>query len=84
MIFCFGVFWVSISFFCTHDSIFDELLEQPGDPKWLDDIRKDLHPQFPNHEMFTESDGPGYTTINFFNSFIRWKLDFFVIVTLTN
>jgi len=39
--------------------IFDELLSQPGDPKWMDDIRKDLHRQFPLHEMFVESDGPG-------------------------
>ncbi|KAK4015015.1 TBC1 domain family member 10A [Daphnia magna] len=39
--------------------VFDELLSQPGDPKWLDDIRKDLHRQFPMHEMFADSNGPG-------------------------
>jgi len=73
--------------FCAYHSIFDELLEQPGDPKWLDDIRKDLHRQFPTHEMFTESDGPGYNQLFysfvgnwiFFNCFIdelttvRWS-----------
>ena len=59
---------------CVH-SIFDELLEQPGDPKWLDDIRKDLHRQFPNHEMFTESDGPGYNQL--FHSFVgNWSFFF--------
>jgi len=25
---------------------------QDGDPKWLDDIRKDLHRNFPTHELF--------------------------------
>lgn len=39
--------------------VFDDLLAQPGDPKWLDDIRKDLHRQFPMHEMFADSNGPG-------------------------
>uniref|UniRef100_A0A8B9PE58 Rab-GAP TBC domain-containing protein n=1 Tax=Apteryx owenii TaxID=8824 RepID=A0A8B9PE58_APTOW len=31
---------------------FEELERQPGDPKWLDVIEKDLHRQFPFHEMF--------------------------------
>jgi hypothetical protein len=39
--------------------VFEDLLKQPGDPRWLDDIRKDLHRQFPMHEMFTDSNGPG-------------------------
>ena len=25
---------------------------QPGDPKWVDDIQKDLHRNFPTHELF--------------------------------
>ena len=40
--------------------VFEDLLKQPGDPKCLEDIRKDLHRQFPLHEMFAESNGPGY------------------------
>ena len=39
--------------------VFEDLLAKPGDPKWLDDIRKDLHRQFPLHEMFQDPDGPG-------------------------
>ena len=39
--------------------VFEDLVAQPGDPKWIDDIKKDLHRQFPLHEMFQDSDGPG-------------------------
>jgi hypothetical protein len=28
------------------------LQNQPGDPKWVDDIKKDLHRNFPTHELF--------------------------------
>lgn len=38
---------------------FYELENQPGDPRWIDDIRKDLHRQFPFHEMFMNSQGHG-------------------------
>uniref|UniRef100_T1J5D5 Rab-GAP TBC domain-containing protein n=1 Tax=Strigamia maritima TaxID=126957 RepID=T1J5D5_STRMM len=38
---------------------FEELEMQPGDPKWIDDIQKDLHRQFPFHEMFMSSQGHG-------------------------
>lgn len=31
----------------------------PGDPKCIDDIRKDLHRQFPHHEMFSAREGNG-------------------------
>lgn len=31
---------------------FHELEAQSGDPRWVDDIQKDLHRQFPFHEMF--------------------------------
>uniref|UniRef100_H3AII0 TBC1 domain family member 10B n=1 Tax=Latimeria chalumnae TaxID=7897 RepID=H3AII0_LATCH len=38
---------------------FDDLERQPGDPKWLDIIEKDLHRQFPFHEMFAARGGHG-------------------------
>uniref|UniRef100_A0AAQ5XBE2 Rab-GAP TBC domain-containing protein n=1 Tax=Amphiprion ocellaris TaxID=80972 RepID=A0AAQ5XBE2_AMPOC len=36
-----------------------ELDSQPGDPKWVDVIEKDLHRQFPFHEMFVSRGGHG-------------------------
>ncbi|NXC41149.1 TB10A protein, partial [Penelope pileata] len=38
---------------------FDELDELPGEPKWLDVIERDLHRQFPFHEMFVSRGGHG-------------------------
>ncbi|XP_062841005.1 TBC1 domain family member 10B-like [Trichomycterus rosablanca] len=38
---------------------FEELDRQPGEPKWLDIIEKDLHRQFPFHEMFAARGGHG-------------------------
>ncbi|XP_026874887.2 TBC1 domain family member 10A isoform X1 [Electrophorus electricus] len=38
---------------------FQELDSQSGDPKWLDVIEKDLHRQFPFHEMFMARGGHG-------------------------
>ncbi|XP_060893693.1 TBC1 domain family member 10A-like [Labrus mixtus] len=38
---------------------FQELDSQPGDPKWVDVIEKDLHRQFPFHEMFVSRGGHG-------------------------
>ncbi|XP_018587261.2 TBC1 domain family member 10A-like isoform X2 [Scleropages formosus] len=38
---------------------FQELDAQPGDPKWMDVIEKDLHRQFPFHEMFVARGGHG-------------------------
>ncbi|XP_075425014.1 TBC1 domain family member 10A [Ascaphus truei] len=38
---------------------FDELDAMPGDPKWLDIIERDLHRQFPFHEMFVARGGHG-------------------------
>ncbi|XP_069507751.1 TBC1 domain family member 10B-like [Ambystoma mexicanum] len=38
---------------------FEELERNPGDPKWLDVIEKDLHRQFPFHEMFAARGGHG-------------------------
>lgn len=36
-----------------------EYLQQPGNPKWEDDITKDLHRQFPQHEMFNSKGSYG-------------------------
>ncbi|KAM9305062.1 TBC1 domain family member 10B [Gastrophryne carolinensis] len=38
---------------------FEEMERQAGDPKWLDVIEKDLHRQFPFHEMFAARGGHG-------------------------
>lgn len=38
---------------------FHELEMQSGDPRWIEDIKKDLHRQFPFHEMFMNSQGHG-------------------------
>ncbi|XP_066497869.1 TBC1 domain family member 10B-like [Hoplias malabaricus] len=38
---------------------FEELERDQGDPKWLDIIEKDLHRQFPFHEMFAARGGHG-------------------------
>ncbi|GAA6217035.1 TBC1 domain family member 10A-like [Lates japonicus] len=38
---------------------FEELDNQPGDPKWVDIIERDLHRQFPFHEMFAARGGHG-------------------------
>ncbi|KAJ8286292.1 hypothetical protein GJAV_G00036790 [Gymnothorax javanicus] len=38
---------------------FQELDRQPGDPKWVDVIERDLHRQFPSHEMFMARGGHG-------------------------
>lgn len=38
---------------------FQELDEEPGDPKWVDIIERDLHRQFPFHEMFAARGGHG-------------------------
>lgn len=38
---------------------FQHFDEQPGDPKWVDIIERDLHRQFPFHEMFAARGGHG-------------------------
>lgn len=40
-------------------SVSQELEKEQGDPKWLDIIEKDLHRQFPFHEMFAARGGHG-------------------------
>jgi hypothetical protein len=42
-----------------HRHLYARLVEQEGDPRWIDDIRKDLHRQFPFHEMFASEEGVG-------------------------
>lgn len=42
---------------------YEEYLRQTGDPKYMDDITKDLHRQFPNHEMFLSKGGHGQTDL---------------------
>lgn len=31
---------------------FEQFVHEPGEAKWIDDIQKDLHRNFPNHELF--------------------------------
>lgn len=38
---------------------FEEYLHKAGDPKWIEDIHKDLHRQFPLHEIFALRGGHG-------------------------
>lgn len=42
-----------------HKNVYHELCKQLGDRKWIEDIKKDLHRQFPYHEMFVNQDGTG-------------------------
>ncbi|XP_026945949.1 carabin isoform X2 [Sagmatias obliquidens] len=39
---------------------YQELAEAPGDPQWMETIGRDLHRQFPLHEMFVSPQGHGY------------------------
>lgn len=39
--------------------VLQELEREPGEAKWLDIIEKDLHRQFPFHEMFAARGGHG-------------------------
>ncbi|XP_061437962.1 TBC1 domain family member 10A-like isoform X2 [Lethenteron reissneri] len=38
---------------------FQELASAPGDPRWVEAIERDVHRQFPSHEMFTTMGGYG-------------------------
>ncbi|XP_032074349.1 carabin isoform X1 [Thamnophis elegans] len=38
---------------------YQELLDIPGDAQWVETITKDIHRQFPFHEMFLSPEGPG-------------------------
>ncbi|KAM8815506.1 carabin isoform 1-T3 [Rhynchonycteris naso] len=39
---------------------YQKLAEAPGDPQWMETIGRDLHRQFPLHEMFVSPQGHGY------------------------
>ncbi|XP_065511341.1 TBC1 domain family member 10A-like [Caloenas nicobarica] len=43
----------------AHPGLFQELQRRPGDPRWVDAIERDLHRQFPLHEMFVAQGGAG-------------------------
>nr|KAF6281807.1 TBC1 domain family member 10C [Pipistrellus kuhlii] len=38
---------------------YQKLAEAPGDPQWMETISRDLHRQFPLHEMFVSPQGHG-------------------------
>ncbi|XP_027433592.1 carabin isoform X2 [Zalophus californianus] len=38
---------------------YQELAKAPGDPQWMETISRDLHRQFPLHEMFVSPQGHG-------------------------
>ncbi|KAM6157460.1 carabin isoform 1-T1 [Rhynchocyon petersi] len=40
-------------------STYQELASAPGDPQWMETIGRDLHRQFPLHEMFVSPQGHG-------------------------
>lgn len=42
-----------------NNDLYKSLCEQEGNFRWNEDIRKDLHRQFPYHEMFMNSEGHG-------------------------
>lgn len=44
-----------LALFCS----LQKLEREPGEAKWLDIIEKDLHRQFPFHEMFAARGGHG-------------------------
>jgi len=44
---------------CLFFLLLQELERAPGEAKWLDIIEKDLHRQFPFHEMFAARGGHG-------------------------
>lgn len=44
---------------CICVVIKQELDSMDGDPKWVDVIERDLHRQFPFHEMFVSRGGHG-------------------------
>ncbi|VDO36470.1 unnamed protein product [Onchocerca flexuosa] len=43
--------------FSVNKHVFEEVSSQPGDPRWTEDIKKDLNRQFPEHVMFSRA-GP--------------------------
>ncbi|VDK70029.1 unnamed protein product [Litomosoides sigmodontis] len=43
--------------FSINKRVFEEVSSQPGDSRWIEDIKKDLNRQFPEHVMFARN-GP--------------------------
>uniref|UniRef100_U5EQ40 Putative ypt/rab gtpase activating protein n=1 Tax=Corethrella appendiculata TaxID=1370023 RepID=U5EQ40_9DIPT len=42
-----------------YPNLYEELLQQDGNPHIIEEIKKDQHRQFPSHEMFLDEDKPG-------------------------
>lgn len=54
--------------------MYQKFCEQPGDSKSIDEIRKDLHRQFPHHEMFVTEDRPGQQELfNLLKAYCMWN-----------
>lgn len=62
-----------------HSGMYKTLADQPSsskDARFLDDIRKDLHRQFPHHEMFVTEDRPGQKELfNVLRAYTAWNED---------
>jgi hypothetical protein len=46
-----------------HPHLYDHLVQLPGDEKIIDEIQRDIHRQFPTHEMFAEPGGSGQSEL---------------------
>lgn len=46
-----------------YSKFYEKLEREPGDEQVCDEIRKDIHRQFPNHELFCEANGPGQQSL---------------------
>lgn len=43
----------------AHPNVYQELLDQEGDPQIIEEIKRDQHRQFPMHEMFLDEERHG-------------------------
>lgn len=56
--------------------IYQQLHQAPGERQWLDAIEKDLHRQFPFHEMFLSREGNGQKDLyNILKAYTVYKRD---------
>lgn len=46
-----------------YSKFYEKLEREPGDEQVCDEISKDIHRQFPNHELFREANGPGQQSL---------------------
>lgn len=46
-----------------YSKFYEKLEREPGDEQVCSEIRKDIHRQFPNHELFREANGPGQQSL---------------------